>query len=184
MCTYVPLIPSLLSKQTLINSVANALNFHPYGASLVYQVLLSVPSVNLIVSLYVGMCGSNLVFITSLSNIHTLLFLLPLPSAGVRLTVDAVFELLKKTNKDWNWLADQILWVSPSKRHEIAQRCSTADDCLMESVQFWMKRHPHASYRWIAFCLYSWSIGGTLQEMQHLLEPMLGKNKCMHGRYY
>ena len=100
----------------------------------------------------------------------------PLLPAGIRLTADTVFKLLKETNKEWDWLklAIDILLISSSKRYEIAQHCSTADDCLMESIQFWMKRFPHASYRWIAGRLNFYILGAISQD---LLEPIHGKNK-------
>ena len=101
---------------------------------------------------------------------------LPLP-AGVRLTVDTVFKLLKKTNKEWDWLAKEILLISDSKCREIAARCSTTDDSLKESIRFWMKRHPYASYRWIIWCLNDEGISDIPQEMHHLLEPIQGKNE-------
>ena len=100
----------------------------------------------------------------------------PLP-AGVRLTVDTVFKLLKKTNKEWDWLADRILDISDSKRREIAARCSTTDDSLKESIRFWMKRHPYASYRWIIWCFNRQGISDVPQETHHLLEPIQGKNE-------
>ena len=101
----------------------------------------------------------------------------PLLPAGVRLTVDTVFKLLKKTNKEWDWLAYKILLISDSKRREIAARCSTTDDSLKESIRFWMKRFPYASYRWIIFLLNFSEISDVPQEMHHLLEPIQGKNK-------
>ena len=107
-------------------------------------------------------------------DIHHRVFLLPLLPAGVRLTVDTVFKLLKETKKEWNWLADVIMWISPSKHDELAQHCSTADDCLMESIKFWMKRSPHASYRWIADRFNFYYLGAISQD---LLEPIQGKNK-------
>ena len=101
----------------------------------------------------------------------------PLLPAGVRLTVDTVFKLLKKTNKEYDWLADKILDISDSKRREIAARCSNTDDRLKESIQFWMKRCPYASYRWIIFWLNYEGISDIPQEMHHLLEPIQGKNE-------
>ena len=100
---------------------------------------------------------------------------------GVWLTADTVFKLLKKTNKEWDWLAAKILMIYPSKHHEIAQHCSTTDDCLMESIKFWLKRCPYASYRWIAYFLNIQEMTAISQEMHHLLEPIQGK---MSGRYY
>ena len=106
--------------------------------------------------------------------------LLPPPpsqhTAGVHLTADAVFKLLKKTNREWDQLALEILSISDSKHHEIAQRCSTEDDCLMESIQFWINKFPYASYRRIAFRLKTRGLGAISQEMHHLLEPIQGKN--------
>ena len=103
-------------------------------------------------------------------------FCLPsLSPAGVRLTADTVFELLKKTNQEWDWLAEWILVISSSKRKEIRQRCSNEDDCLMEAIRFWMKRCPFASYRWIAYWLNSEGFRAISQEMHHLLEPVQGK---------
>ena len=97
------------------------------------------------------------------------------PPLGVCLTADTVFKLLKKTNKEWDWLANLILRISSSKRREIAQRYSTADDCLMEAIGLWMKRCPSASYRWIAFQLNLWNLGAFSLEMHLLLEPIQGR---------
>ena len=108
---------------------------------------------------------------------YTIASFTPIPSAGVRLSADTVYKLLKKTNKEWNWLADKILLIYPSKCREIAQRCSTADDCLMESINFCMKRCPYASYRLIAYQFNFCGLGAISQEMHHLLEPIQGKNE-------
>ena len=102
---------------------------------------------------------------------------LSLSPAGVRLTADTVFKILKKTNKEWDRLARRILGISSSKCHEIAQRCSTTDDCLMESIKFWLKRCPHASYRWIVYNLNDEGMTDISKEMHHLLEPIQGKNE-------
>ena len=67
--------------------------------------------------------------------------------------------------------------ISDSKRREIAARCSTTDDSLKESIRFWMKRCPHASYRWIIWWLNQEGISDVHQEMHHLLEPIQGKNE-------
>ena len=71
----------------------------------------------------------------------------------------------------------EILFIYSSKRREIAQRCSTADDCLMESIKFWLKRCSFASYRWIVSNLNDAGITAISQEMHHLLEPIQGKNE-------
>ena len=110
-----------------------------------------------------------------LTEFLIVLFILPLPlsPAGVRLTADTVFKLLKKTNKEWDW---EILRISHSKREEIHQRCSNKDDCLMEAIRFWMKRCPFASYQWIAYWLNFYAgLGLISQEIHHLLEPIQGK---------
>ena len=105
----------------------------------------------------------------------------PLPSPlllsppGLRLTANTVFKILKKTNTEWKTLAWEILLISSSKRHEIAQRCSTTDDCLMEAIRFWMRRCPYASYQWIAFRLNLCGYGAISQEMHHFLESIQGK---------
>ena len=121
--------------------------------------------------------------VTILTELLIIVFTsLTLSPAGVRLTADTVFKLLKKTNKEWDWLAEVILEISPSKCEEIRQRCSNEDDCLMEAIHFWMKRCPFASYRWIAYQLNNYILekfGAISQEMHHLLEPVQGK---MSGR--
>ena len=94
--------------------------------------------------------------------------------AGIRLTADAVFKLLKKTNKEWDWLAKEILVISFSKREEIRRRCSNEDDYLMEAIRFWMKRCPFASYRWIAHWLNYEGFRAISQEMHYLLDPIQG----------
>ena len=104
--------------------------------------------------------------------LFTSLYLSP---AGVRLTADTVFKLLKKTNKEWDWLAREILKISSSKCDEIRQRCSNEDDCLMEAIHFWMKRCPSASYRWIAYYLNFEGLRAISQEMHQLFEPIQGK---------
>ena len=100
---------------------------------------------------------------------------LSLSPAGVRLIADTVFKLLKKTNKEWNWLAVVMLVISSSKCEEIRQRCSNEEDCLMEAIHFWMKRCPFASYRWIAYYLNLQGFRAYSREMHHLLEPIQGK---------
>ena len=63
-----------------------------------------------------------------------------------------MFQLLKKTNKKWDDVAEDILFIeSKDKRDEIRNRFSTDDDRLRESIIFWLKRCPFASYRWLAF---------------------------------
>ena len=105
---------------------------------------------------------------------YTIASSLSLLPAGVRLTADTVFKLLKETNKEWDWLASRVLWILSSKRREITQHCSITDDCLMESIKHWMKRSPHASYRWIA---YQFNISNLGTISQDLLEPIQGKNE-------
>ena len=62
-----------------------------------------------------------------------------------------MFKLLKETGKDWDDVAKNILWIkSDEKRDEIRDRFSTDDDRLRESIRFWLKRCPLASYRWLA----------------------------------
>ena len=71
---------------------------------------------------------------------------------GVRLDENSVFELLKKTSKKWDNVADNILYInSKDKLYEIRNRFSTDDERLRELIRFWLKRCPYASYRWLAF---------------------------------
>ena len=62
-----------------------------------------------------------------------------------------MFKLLKETGDDWDDIAEVILEISYEKRAEIRDRFSTDDDRLRESIRFWLKRFPLASYRWLAF---------------------------------
>ena len=90
---------------------------------------------------------------------------------GVRLDEKSVFQLLKETGKDWDDIADDILGIdSEEKLDEIRDRFPTDDDRLRESIRFWLKRHPLASYRWLAFM-------GVSTEF---VEPLPGKKttKC------
>ena len=82
------------------------------------------------------------------------MWLFPPPSSvppGVRLDENSVFELLKKTGRDWDDVAGDVLFISDDKRDEIRNRFSTDDERLRESIRFWLKRFPYASYRWLAF---------------------------------
>ena len=86
---------------------------------------------------------------------------------GVRLDENSVFELLKKTGRKWDDVADGILRItSEDKLDEIRNRFSTDDECLRESIRFWLKRCPFASYRWLAF----------LNVPTEFVEPVPGEN--------
>ena len=90
---------------------------------------------------------------------------------GVRLDEKSVFKLLKETCKDWDDIAKDVLYIdSVKKRDEIRDRFSTDDDRLRESIRFWLKRHPLASYRWLAY----------MGVPTKFVEPLPGKNttKC------
>ena len=92
----------------------------------------------------------------------------PLP-AGVCLDENSVFQLLKKTNRDWNGVAKHVLVLSKEKRDEIKNRFSTDDDRLQESIRFWLKRFPYASYRWLAF----------KKVPTEFVEPLPGENEVV-----
>ena len=63
-----------------------------------------------------------------------------------------MFQLLKETGREWDDIAEDILVIkSEEKRDDIRNRFSTDDDRLQESIRFWLKRCPLASYRWLAF---------------------------------
>ena len=86
---------------------------------------------------------------------------------GVRLDENSVFELLKKTGRDWYDVANGTLGItSEDKLDEIRNRFSTDDERLRESIRFWLKRCPFASYRWLA------STGVPTE----LVEPVPGEN--------
>ena len=76
---------------------------------------------------------------------------LPLLPTGVRLNEKSVFKLLKETGSKWDNVAWDILYISKEKCDEIRDRFSTDDDCLRESIRFWLKRCPLASYRWLSY---------------------------------
>ena len=77
--------------------------------------------------------------------------LLP-PATGIRLDENSVFELLKKTDREWDDVAEDILYIkSQDKLDEIRNRFPTDDDRLRESIRFWLKRFPFASYRNLAY---------------------------------
>ena len=92
----------------------------------------------------------------------TLSFLLP---TGVRLDEKSVFKLLKETGRGWDDVAGDILEIPKEKCDEIRDHFSTDDDCLRESIRFWLKRFPLASYRWLA-------LAGVSTEF---VEPLPGK---------
>ena len=98
------------------------------------------------------------------------MWLFPPPSSvppGVRLDENSVFELLKKTGKDWDDVAKKILCInSKDKRNEIRNRFSTNDERLRESIRFWLKRCPYASYRWLT----------TMDVLTEFVEPVPGEN--------
>ena len=81
-----------------------------------------------------------------------------------------MFKLLKETGKDWDDIADDILGIESEKLDEIRDRFSTDDDRLRESIRFWLKRFPLASYRYLA-------LAGVSTEF---VEPLPGKKttKC------
>ena len=86
---------------------------------------------------------------------------------GVCLDENSVFELLKKTGRKWDDVAEDILYIkSKDKRDEIRNRFSTDDERLRESIRFWLKRCPYASYRWLA----------TLDVPTEFVEPVPGEN--------
>ena len=90
---------------------------------------------------------------------------------GVRLDEKSVFKLLKETGKEWDNIAEDILKItSKEKLDEIRNHFSTDDDCLRESIRFWLKRCPLASYRMLA-------LTGVPTEF---VEPVPGKKttKC------
>ena len=94
--------------------------------------------------------------------------------AGVRLDENSVFQLLKKTGRDWDNVADNILRIdSKEKRDEIRNRFSSDDDRLRESIRFWLKRNPFSSYRWLAY-------QGVSTEF---VEPLPGKNEAPKYMY-
>ena len=82
-----------------------------------------------------------------------------------------MFQLLKETGKKWDDIAEKILLIESKEKHdEIRDRFSTDDDRLQESIRFWLKRCPLASYRWLA-------LAGVSTEF---VEPLPGKKttKC------
>ena len=86
---------------------------------------------------------------------------------GVRLDENSVFELLKKTGNDWDSVAEDTLLIrSKDKRDETRNRFSTDDERLRESIRFWLKRFPYASYRWLA----------ANEVPTELVEPVPGEN--------
>ena len=84
-----------------------------------------------------------------------------------------MFKLLKETGNKWDDVAMRILNISEEKLDEIRNHFSTDDDRLRESIQFWLKKCPLASYRWLAG-------NGVSTEF---VEPVPGKKpEC--PRYY
>ena len=82
-----------------------------------------------------------------------------------------MFKLLKETGRKWDDIANNILDISSKEKlDEIRDRFSTDDDRLRESIRFWLKRHPLASYRWLAFT----------DVLTEFVEPIPGKKttKC------
>ena len=83
-----------------------------------------------------------------------------------------MFELLKKTGKDWEDVAEDILRIlSKDKRDEIRNCFSTDDDHLRESIRFWLKWCTFASYRWLAHFDVS----------TEFVEPLPGENRWVIG---
>ena len=77
-----------------------------------------------------------------------------------------MFKLLKETGREWDDVARDILDIkSDEKLDEIRDRFSTDDDRLRESIRFWLKRCPFASYRWLA----------TKDVSTEFVEPLPGK---------
>lgn len=96
---------------------------------------------------------------------------------GLRLNIDNVFKVLQRTGKNWRWLAEEILWISSSKCDDIERLLANDDDRLKDAIQFWLKRHVYASWRWIIYCLALEKVL-TLADHDELLdfaEPLLGK---------
>ena len=81
-----------------------------------------------------------------------------------------MFKLLKETGREWDDVARDILDIKSEKLDEIRDRFSTDDDRLRESIRFWLKRCPLASYRWLAH------LGAPTE----FVEPLPGKKttKC------
>ena len=79
-------------------------------------------------------------------------------TTGIRLDENSVFQLLK-TGRDWN---NVVLINSKDKLDEIRNRFSTDDDCLRESIRFWLKSCPFALHRWLAYAnIYAYWICGA-----------------------
>ena len=90
--------------------------------------------------------------LTAVNWVSNWVFSSSILTPGIRLDVDSVFQLLKKTGRNWNNVAESILFIqSKDKRDEIRNHFSTDDDRLRESIQFWLRRCPFASYRMLAF---------------------------------
>ena len=99
----------------------------------------------------------------------------PLLPAGVRLTDDNVFKVLKKANKGWKWVAKLILHISSSKCDEFERRWTTDDECLKQAIQFWLKRYVYASWRWLIFSLDHKNLEAISDGIRQFAEPLTGK---------
>ena len=98
--------------------------------------------------------------------------------SGVRLSVDNVFKVLKKIDKDWQWVAEKVLGISSSKCQLIKQNSTTTDELFTHAIRFWMKRDVVASWRFLIWILDVGNYEGLADEIRNYAEPLLGEG-CM-----
>ena len=92
-----------------------------------------------------------------------------------RLTVDNVFEVLKLTNREWQWVAKKILEISSDKCEEINRRYSTDDDRLKQAIQFWLKRCAFASWRSLLYQFHRFKLESLAHRILGYTESILGQ---------
>ena len=101
----------------------------------------------------------------------------------VRLNVDNVFKVLKKIDKDWQWVAKEVLGISSSKCQLIQQQSSSPDESLKQSILFFIKKYVDASWRILILTLDDENYGALADDIRNFAEPLLGKG-CMDVHWH
>ena len=93
---------------------------------------------------------------------------------GARLNTDNVFNFLIKLSKDWRYVGEEILDISPTKLEEIGRQATDGDHKLKAAINFWIKSYVFASWRFIQWMIDYKGLDG--ENLPNYAEPLLGKN--------
>ena len=91
------------------------------------------------------------------------------------LTVDNVYEVLKRANQDWKWVAKSIIEISVDKCEDIGRRYKTNEEHLKQAIDFWLKRCTFASWRTLLCQFHRFKLDTLANEIQGYAEAILGE---------